>query len=517
MSARKGMTIAKLIQPEEVSSPELVDLINTNINPPEALSADDVYIRAMYVVSDQVNSFGGKFPIEELQSLANLIVDSPVMIGHRKDRLPIGRNFFAKVEQKESFHWVKSYFYWLKSADNAEDLRRNIDGGIYKECSLGFTFHLAECSICGKDIRLCDHEPFQSYGKNEICHFNYRKVERVLEASLVYRGAQPDTSITSELYAGNKSHDKKKPGKPESLKDLAYLDPDNSYLVTPYYDGIPLLVNHQEGTTTIVRLDDGMLGDKLLSCFTEINWPELKDRFALLVGYRGKERLLVVQLEQYLKEQPSPVTRVEIKLFPSESYEPDAVKLSSGPHRICQIRYHVCKQNELVETVNRLATRQGVRIWASRNSLIDSPGYRYNPSQELLKVDTRYSIVIEGCSSHAVLIMKQGERLNCFRIRQFNIPRLLKGSRFIADRVENITEIENNSIITQGEITDLANQDDALLFTLEGNMAGSFVLRPIRMDGTRRFLLYRLSDPTGPAGSKYQSNSMSGLGNHRSD
>ena len=188
MSIRKGMTIAKLIQPEKVSSSGLVDLINTKIKPPEALSADDVYIRAMFVASDQVNSFGGKFPIDELQNLARFIIDSPVMVGHRKDRLPIGRNFFGKVEHKDGIHWVKSYFYWLKSAYNAEDLRRNIDGGIYKECSLGFTFHVAECSICGKDIRLCNHEPFQKYN-NQQCHFNYRRIERVLETSLVYRGA----------------------------------------------------------------------------------------------------------------------------------------------------------------------------------------------------------------------------------------------------------------------------------------------------------------------------------------
>jgi hypothetical protein len=79
----------------------------------------------------------------------------------------------------------------------------NIDGGIYKECSIGFTFALPECSICGDDIRTCEHEPMGTYGDDQTCHFNYRKIERVLETSLVYRGAIPETGVTRELVRPN--------------------------------------------------------------------------------------------------------------------------------------------------------------------------------------------------------------------------------------------------------------------------------------------------------------------------
>jgi len=100
----------------------------------------------MFIVSDQVNSYGGCFPTEEHQNLTNLLIDSPVMIGHRKDSLPIARNFHAETIEKDGVNWVKVYFYWLKETDKSEDLKKKIDGGIYKECSISFLFNFPECS-----------------------------------------------------------------------------------------------------------------------------------------------------------------------------------------------------------------------------------------------------------------------------------------------------------------------------------------------------------------------------------
>ena len=178
MGASLGRITARLAEPTETISTDLVQLINENINPPSEVTADDVYVRAMYIVSDEVNSFGGRFPAEEHDRLRELLVDSPVLVGHRKDRLPIGRNFHAVPVRRDGRLWVKSYFYWLRSAAGSASLAENIDGGIYKECSIGFTFLLPECSVCGQDIRTCEHEPFGRYGDGEKCHFNYRKIER---------------------------------------------------------------------------------------------------------------------------------------------------------------------------------------------------------------------------------------------------------------------------------------------------------------------------------------------------
>jgi hypothetical protein len=208
-------------------------LINSRIRPPKLVTKEDIFVRTMFLVSDEINSYGGRFPLEELHHLTNLVIDSPVMVGHTKEKLPIARNFKAEVTEKDEGTWVKVWFYWLKSAKDAFSLKENIDHGIYKECSLGFVFDFPECSICGEDMRRCQHVPFKSYhaqkgrgsgdkgqeGKvpdDEVAYFNYRNVTRVLETSLVYRGAVPNTSMSDELWLLKKRKSKKTGGNPDS-------------------------------------------------------------------------------------------------------------------------------------------------------------------------------------------------------------------------------------------------------------------------------------------------------------
>ena len=193
---------------EEVSD-DLIFLINSRINPPKPVTKEDVYARTMFLVSDEVNSYGGRFPKEELPKIAELVIDSPVIVGHTKERLPIARNFKAELVNKDGRTWVKVWFYWLKNSKDALSLKENIDHGIYKECSLGFVFEYPQCGICGEDMRRCQHVPFKTYqtedGEKEA-FFNYRNIIKVLETSLVYRGAVPNTSMSDELLVYQK-HD----------------------------------------------------------------------------------------------------------------------------------------------------------------------------------------------------------------------------------------------------------------------------------------------------------------------
>lgn len=202
MGNLSGCITARLADRSEEYEKSLVDEINRSVNPPRRVEPQDVHIRAMYIVSDQVNSQGGRFAADELDRLVEMIVDSPVMVGHRRDSLPVARNFKAVELEVDGRVWIKSYFYWMRDSVGAEDLRKNIDGGIYKECSISFLFTKPECSICGEDIRTCRHIPFHEYdvgGRTEVAHFTYRDIIKVLETSLVFRGAIPDTRITDRL------------------------------------------------------------------------------------------------------------------------------------------------------------------------------------------------------------------------------------------------------------------------------------------------------------------------------
>jgi hypothetical protein len=208
MGDLSGSITARLADRSEEYEKSLADEINRMVSPPRPVTPRDVHIRAMYIVSDQVNSQGGRFAAEELDRLAEMIVDSPVMVGHRRDSLPVARNFKAVKLEVDGRTWIKSYFYWMRDGAGAEDLRKNIDGGIYKECSISFLFTKPECSICGEDIRSCPHIPFHEYevdGRMEIAHFTYRDIIKVLETSLVFRGAVPDTRITDRLASGDEA------------------------------------------------------------------------------------------------------------------------------------------------------------------------------------------------------------------------------------------------------------------------------------------------------------------------
>ena len=214
MEKLKGQIQAVLSEKEISPDEGLVNLINIRIKPPVPVTSDDVYIRAMYLVSDQVNSYGGRFPLDEQKRITELVIDAPVLMGHNKEKLPIGRNFKAELVDREGKSWVKVWFYWLKNSKGAESLQENIDHGIYKECSLGFTFEFPECSICLEDIRICQHLPFKVYldssGNQKQAHFNYRKIVKVLETSIVYRGATPDTSFSLDLEVFHKPIERQK-------------------------------------------------------------------------------------------------------------------------------------------------------------------------------------------------------------------------------------------------------------------------------------------------------------------
>ncbi|HER00519.1 MAG TPA: hypothetical protein ENO22_14375 [candidate division Zixibacteria bacterium] len=222
-----GRLLVSLSEEREFDREHFAEIINAAIKPPRSVRAEDIYVRAIYLVSNQVNSYGGRFPDNELQNLCELIIDSPVLVGHNRRDLPIARNFKAEVIEKGGEKWVKVWFYWLWESQGSKALLSNIDGGIYKEGSIGFIFSFPECSICGEDIRNCAHTPLKSYPSDqgeEICHYSYRKIEKVLETSLVFRGATADTRTTNEL-TGNSGNTRKQGGYMlKRIKDSAIIE-----------------------------------------------------------------------------------------------------------------------------------------------------------------------------------------------------------------------------------------------------------------------------------------------------
>jgi len=164
-------------------------------NPPLVpLKEEEIHVRRCRLAGDVIDSHGGCFRTADLPKLLKLTWGAPTLIGHNRQTLGIGRFFGGQIQEFEGHNYIVPKFYWLKAHSAAEDLRINIDGGIYNEASIAFMFRKPTCSICGEDIRRCDHFPAEEYAK-QTCFFYYDGVERVMEGSIVFRGATPGTGF----------------------------------------------------------------------------------------------------------------------------------------------------------------------------------------------------------------------------------------------------------------------------------------------------------------------------------
>jgi hypothetical protein len=196
------MIFQTLSGPIKVSSESVADdvtQINSLANPPLIpLAESDVYVRRCRLAGDAIDGQYGCFRTHDLPRLLKLTQGAPALIGHNKFSLAVARFFGGAVETFNGNRYIVPKFYWPKQHSEAEDFRILLDAGIINEASIAFTFEKPTCSICSRDIRDCEHQPGSRYGLNKICHYFYDGVERVLEGSFVYRGAEPGTGIVAE-------------------------------------------------------------------------------------------------------------------------------------------------------------------------------------------------------------------------------------------------------------------------------------------------------------------------------
>ncbi len=185
-----------LPEPAKITDDDL-DAINNLPNPPlTPVTAREVHVRKCRLAGDGIDAGFGRFRTDDLPRLLELAAGAPALIGHRRDTLGVARFYGGELWQdpQTEITYIVPKFYWMRAHSASEDLRICIDGGIYSEASLGFTFRTPTCSVCEGDIRRCDHLPGREY-EGETCFYYYDEVLRVTEGSFVYRGAQPGTGF----------------------------------------------------------------------------------------------------------------------------------------------------------------------------------------------------------------------------------------------------------------------------------------------------------------------------------
>ena len=155
------------------------------------LTADEFVVFTMDLCHNQMDHHFSRFPDEELEKINRMVPGRPLMERHDlRGTLPRGTFFRSALYNDEvrARLSVRPDVYVLRTTDN-ESFIRNIEGGVYRETSIGFSFRTPECAICGKDLRTCDHVPGRTYGE-AVCHYIMRDVIEVIEGSVVPTGSQ---------------------------------------------------------------------------------------------------------------------------------------------------------------------------------------------------------------------------------------------------------------------------------------------------------------------------------------
>ena len=161
------------------------------------LSREEFVVFTLDLCNNQVDRHFSRFPEAELEKINALVVGRPLMERHDlRGTLPRGTFFRSQIHRDGGVVSVRPDVYVLRTAENA-DFILNIEGGVYRETSIGFSFGRPECSVCGNDIRACAHTPGKDYD-GASCHFVMHDVLDVLEGSVVSAGSQ-GTGFVSQL------------------------------------------------------------------------------------------------------------------------------------------------------------------------------------------------------------------------------------------------------------------------------------------------------------------------------
>lgn len=202
------------------------------------LADDEVLVSPLRLTGNQLTSIYTKFKDADMYQLAAKTPGIPLLFGHDTSGAPLGTFYYAEVAKDgDGKLWLDTRIYVLND-ENGRSLIRNIETGVYNEASIGWTYTLAECSVCGKDYfskfyglyeasgkdsavwaklseeaklfvmeassqeeeKVCEHYVGQEYDGKEC--FVYTTGELTpLEGSIVYKGAHPDTNVGGIMRA----------------------------------------------------------------------------------------------------------------------------------------------------------------------------------------------------------------------------------------------------------------------------------------------------------------------------
>lgn len=199
-------------------TPSERDLDRINSYAIEPLSVEDVYVRHMRLCNTQVDRAFERFTERNLRQISKSIVGKSVMLAHNYSQTPQGRYFDSSVQKSDGIAHAVPEFYIVRSAPSAAEAIPQIDGGVWKDVSVGFSYEAIQCDLCGGDYldyNSCPHLAGSAYpqdqvaaldrngfevlrdGREAVCTVNYGSGQvEGLEGSLgVWLGCQYDADV----------------------------------------------------------------------------------------------------------------------------------------------------------------------------------------------------------------------------------------------------------------------------------------------------------------------------------
>ena len=144
------------------------------------VSKDDVFVFKMLLVDDSVTRNFTNYPESFQRAILKKAprkgnwIGLPMMMGKTEDHETmasnqVGRIFDAKLVKTPTGNigTIGSVYIPINESTNA--LIDNIKAGVHREVSIGVSVELPMCSICGDDIRDCQHEPGKHYNE-DLCY-----------------------------------------------------------------------------------------------------------------------------------------------------------------------------------------------------------------------------------------------------------------------------------------------------------------------------------------------------------
>lgn len=196
----------------------------------QPLTAEDIHIRKARVAHNQHDRTFERFPKAMLERFAETLPGKSLLPGHDTSALPLGRWFEADTRtrteefpvisggakvaeivpgmepQKTRVTWLEAGFYFANDP-GTELFRKCIDGGVYQDVSIGFSYDDIHCDVCRKSYWRsdCPHWAGQKLEDGVVVTLTYAgdpKLYEARETSIVYLGAQQHAELTKSLREG---------------------------------------------------------------------------------------------------------------------------------------------------------------------------------------------------------------------------------------------------------------------------------------------------------------------------